>query len=73
MLTCGVCLLQDNARPHTARVTCSLVGNGILRIADPNLVIFHLFQLLKKHLAGKISMTMSSRRDSKIIAAYCYG
>ena len=56
----GVCLLQDNARPHSAHVTTALLEKFKWDILDhlpysPILASrdFHLFLHLKKHLAGK--------------------
>ena len=56
----GVCLLHDNARPHSAHVTTELLEKFIWDILDhppysPDLVPshFHFILHLKKHLAGK--------------------
>ena len=56
----GVCLLHDNARPHSAHVTTALLEKFKWDILDhppysPDLAPsdFHLFLHLKKHLAGK--------------------
>jgi len=60
MLSRGVCLLHDNARPHSAHVTTALLEKFKWDILDyppysPDLAPsdFHLFLHLKKHLAGK--------------------
>lgn len=60
MLTRGICLLHDNARPHTARVTSALLGSWKWDVLDhpphsPDLAPsdFHLFLHLKQYLAGK--------------------
>ena len=60
MLSRGVCLLQDKARPHSAHITTALLGNFKLDVLhpppySPDLAPshFHLFLHLKKHLAGK--------------------
>jgi len=60
MLSRGVCLLQDNARPHSAHVTNALLEKFKWDILNhppysPDLAPsdFHLFLHLKKHLAGK--------------------
>jgi len=65
MLSRDLCLLHDNARPHSAHVTTALLERFEWYILDhppysPNLALsdFHLFLHLKKHLAGKISTTM---------------
>ncbi|GFU14275.1 histone-lysine N-methyltransferase SETMAR [Trichonephila clavipes] len=60
MQTNGVCLLHDNARPHTALVTKALLKQFkwevlyhlpySLDLAPSN---FHLFRYLKLHLGGK--------------------
>ena len=52
----GVCLLHDNARPHSAHVTTALLGySSGIQPYSPGLAPgdFHLFLQLKKHLAGK--------------------
>jgi len=60
MLSRGVCLLHDNARPHSTHVTTALLEKFKLDILDhlqysldfaPS--DFHLFLRLKKHFAGK--------------------
>ncbi|GFS71525.1 histone-lysine N-methyltransferase SETMAR [Trichonephila clavipes] len=60
MLTNGVCLLHDNARPHTALETKALLIQLKWEVLDhppysPNLAPsdFHLFYYLKSHLHGK--------------------
>lgn len=60
MLTKGVCLLHDNARPHTANVITALLNSfkwNVLRhpAHSPDLAPsdYHLFLHLKQHLAGK--------------------
>ena len=60
MLSRGVCLLHDNARPHSTNVTTALLEKFKLDILDhPPYSLdfapsdFHLFLRLKKHLAGK--------------------
>jgi len=60
MLSRGVYLLHDNARPHSAHVTTVFLEDFKWDILDhppysPDLVPsdFHLFLHLKKHLAGK--------------------
>ena len=60
MLSRGVCLLHDNARPHSTHVTTALLEKIKLDILDhPPYSLdfaprdFHLFLRLKKHLAGK--------------------
>ena len=60
MLSGGVCLLHDNARPHSTHITTALLGKFKWYILDhppysPDLAPcdFHLFLHLKKHLAGK--------------------
>ncbi|KMQ86389.1 transposase [Lasius niger] len=60
MLTRGVCLLHDNARPHTARDTTALLERFKWDVLEhppysPDLAPsdFHLFLHLKKHLGGK--------------------
>jgi len=59
MLSCGVCLLHDNARPRSTHITAHL-EKFKWDILDhpsysPDLAPsdFHLFLHLKKHLAGK--------------------
>ncbi|KAL4143904.1 hypothetical protein QTP88_006158 [Uroleucon formosanum] len=56
----GVCLLHDNARPHTANVTKQLLDSFGLDVLNhppysPDLVPsdYHLFTSLKKHMGGK--------------------
>ena len=60
MLSRGVCLLHDNARPHSAHVTTALLEKFKWDILDhppysPDLAPsdFHLFLHLKQHLTGK--------------------
>jgi histone-lysine N-methyltransferase SETMAR len=60
MLTRGVTLLHDNARPHTARATQQMLQSFNWEVLDhrahsPDLAPsdFHLFLHLKKHLAGQ--------------------
>jgi len=60
MLTNGVCLLHDNARPHVARDTKALLekfGWDVISHPpySPDLAPsdYHLFLNLKKHLGGK--------------------
>ena len=60
MLSRGMCLLHDNAWPHSAHVTTVLLEKFKWDILDhlsysPDLTPsnFHLFLHLKKHLAGK--------------------
>jgi len=60
MLTKGVRLLHDNARPHLARNTKALLdkfGWDILPhpLYSPDLALsdYHLFTNLKKHVGGK--------------------
>ena len=60
MLSRGVFLLHDNARPHSAHVTTALLEKFKWDVLDqppysPDLVPidFHLFLHLKKHFAGK--------------------
>jgi hypothetical protein len=60
MSSLDVCLLHDNARPHSAHDTTALLEKFKWDILDlppygPNLAPsdFHLFLHLKKHLAGK--------------------
>jgi len=60
LLTSGVCLLHDNARPHTANVTKQLLdsfGWDVLNHPpySPDLAPsdYHLFTSLKKHMGGK--------------------
>ena len=60
MLSRGVCLLHENARPHSAHVTTALLEKFKWDILDhppysPDLAPrnFQLFLHLKKHLAGK--------------------
>lgn len=60
MLTKGVCLLHDNARPHVARQTVALLdqfGWDIITHPpySPDLAPrdYHLFPKLKEHLAGR--------------------
>jgi histone-lysine N-methyltransferase SETMAR len=60
MLTRGVTLLHDNARPHTARATQQLLQSFNWEVLDhpahsPDLAPsdVHLFLHLKKHLAGQ--------------------
>ena len=60
MLSRGVCLLHDKARPHSAQVTTALLEKFKLGILDhppysPDLTSsdFQLFLHLNKHLAGK--------------------
>jgi len=60
MLSCGVCLLHDNARSHSTHITIVLLVKFKWNILDhppysPDLVPsdFHLFLHLKKQLAGK--------------------
>jgi len=60
MLSRGVCLFHDNARPHSAHVTTALLEKFNWDILDhppysPDLAPsdFHLFLHLKKHLVGK--------------------
>ena len=59
-LTKGVCLLHDNARPHTANVTKQLLDTFGWDVLDhpshsPDLAPsdYHLFPSLKQHLGGK--------------------
>jgi histone-lysine N-methyltransferase SETMAR len=60
LLTKGVCLLHDNARPHVARQTVALLdqfGWDIITHPpySPDLAPcdYHLFPKLKEHLAGR--------------------
>ena len=60
MLTSGVLLLHDNARPHTANVTKALLEGLKWEVLghppySPDLAPsdFHLFLYLKRHLAGQ--------------------
>jgi histone-lysine N-methyltransferase SETMAR len=60
MLTRGITLLHDNARPHTATATQQLLQSFNWEVLDhpaqsPDLAPsdFHLFLHLKKHLAGQ--------------------
>ena len=60
MLTKGICLLQDNARPHIARQTVTLLDQFGWNIIthppySPDLAPcdYHLFPKLKEHLAGR--------------------
>jgi hypothetical protein len=58
MLSRGLCLLHDNARPHSAHITIALLEKSKWDILDhpphrPELRDFQLFLHLKKHLAGK--------------------
>ena len=60
MLSCDVCLLHNNAWPHSVHVTTALLEKFKWDILDhlpysPDLAPsdFHLFLHLKKHLAGK--------------------
>jgi len=60
MFSRGVCLLHDNARPHSAHLTTALLEKfkwDILGHPPYSLDLepsdFHLFLHLKKHLAGK--------------------
>lgn len=60
MITKGVCLLHDNARPHTANLTKALLDSFGWDVLDhpphsPDLAPsdYHLFTSLKMHLAGK--------------------
>ncbi|GFW94458.1 histone-lysine N-methyltransferase SETMAR [Trichonephila clavipes] len=68
MLTNGVRLLHDNARPYTALVTKALLKQFKWEVLDhppysPDLapIDFHLFRYLKSHLSGK-----SFRDDDEI-------
>ncbi|VVC28199.1 Ribonuclease H-like domain,Transposase, type 1 [Cinara cedri] len=60
LLTSGICLLHDKARPHTANVTKQLLdsfGCDVLNHPpySPDLAPsdYHLFTSLKKHMGGK--------------------
>jgi len=60
MLSRGVCLLHDKARPNSTLITTALLEKFKLDILDhPPYSLdfvpsdFHLFLCLKKHLAGK--------------------
>jgi len=59
MLTKGVCLLHDNARPHVARQTVVLDQFGWDLVNHPPYSTdlapcdYHLFPKLKEHLAGR--------------------
>jgi len=60
MLSRGVCLLHEHARPHSAHVTTALLEKFKWDVLDyppysPDIAPsdFHLFLRLKKHLAGK--------------------
>ena len=60
MLSQGMCLLHDNAQPHSARVTAALLEKFEWDILDhlpysPDFTPsnYHLFLHLRKHLAGK--------------------
>ena len=60
MLTSGMCLLHDNAGPHSTHVTTVLLKKFKWDVLDhlpysPDLAPsdFHLFLHLKKHLDGK--------------------
>ena len=60
MLTKGVCLLHDNARPHTANASKAILdsfGWDILNhpaySSDLAPSDFHLFTSLKTHMGGK--------------------
>ena len=60
MLSHGVCLLHDNARPHSAHVATAFLDKFKWDTLDhPTCGLdltpsdFHLFLLLKKHLGGK--------------------
>ena len=59
-MSCDVCLLHNNAWPHSVHVTTALLEKFKWDILDhlpysPDLAPsdFHLFLHLKKHLAGK--------------------
>ena len=59
-LTRGLCLLHDNARPHSAHVITALLEKFKWDVlghqpSSPDLALgdFHLFLHLKRHLAGK--------------------
>jgi len=72
MLSRGVCLLHDNARPHSAHVTTGLLEKFKWDILDhppysPDLAPgdFHLFLHPKKHLTGKKSSTTMMRCKKK--------
>jgi hypothetical protein len=60
MLSCGLCLLHDNAWPHSAHITTAFLEKfkwDILNHLPYSLDLvpsdYHLFLRLKKHLAGK--------------------
>ena len=60
MLSRGLCLFHDNARPHSTHVTTALLEKFKLDVLDhPPYSLdfapsdFHLFHRLKKHLAGR--------------------
>jgi len=60
MLSCSVCLLHNNAWPHSAHVTTVLLEKFKWDILDhplygPDLAPsdFHLFLHLEEHLAGR--------------------
>ncbi|GFS76192.1 mariner Mos1 transposase [Trichonephila clavipes] len=60
MLSKGVLLLHDNARPHTSQTTRELIESFGWEVLDPALYSpdlassdFHLFQYLKHSLGGK--------------------
>lgn len=71
MLTAGIVLLHDNARPHTAAVTSNLLHKFRWDIFDhppysPDLAPsdFHLFPQLKKWLGGKHFQTDAELKDN---------
>ena len=78
MLRKGVCLHQDNARPHTARATADLIskfGWGTVTHPpySPDLAPsdYHLFTALKKHLGGTHFKTQEELKDA--VSTYLRG
>ncbi len=81
LLTHGVLFLQDNATPHTTKVTKKLLEQFRWEVLShpphsPDLTQsdFHLFLHLKNHLAGKISaITMKWSKKLQISSTHVSG
>ena len=75
LLCQGIIIVRGNTMPHTVRCTCDWLWRYNLEVIvhpsySPSLISsnFHLFGLLKKHLAGKQFATYASVKQT----LYCW-